>query len=38
MFVVSNLVRNRDDQIGCPVLAPIDAVDAGHRHDRQQCC
>ena len=38
MFVVSNLVRGRDDQIGCPVFAPVDAIDAGHGHNRSPCC
>jgi hypothetical protein len=26
--VVSNLVQKRDDQIGCPALAPIDNAEA----------
>ena len=33
MFVVSNLLRGRDDEIGCPVFAPIDAIEAAHAHD-----
>ncbi len=27
MTVISNLALNRDDQIGCPVVAPVDAVE-----------
>jgi hypothetical protein len=25
---VSNWLRGRDDQLGCPVFAPLDALDA----------
>lgn len=31
--VMSNLLRGRDDQIGCPVFTPIDAID-DQRHRR----
>lgn len=31
---VSNWLRNRDDQIGCPLFAPLDALDA-HRATTQ---
>lgn len=29
MTVLSNLILGRDDQIGCPVLAPVDALETG---------
>ena len=34
VFAVSNSVRRRDDQIGCPLCAPIDAIDAEHESRR----
>ena len=29
LTVISNLILDRDDQVGCPILAPIDALEAG---------
>jgi hypothetical protein len=39
LFAVSNWLRQRDDQIACPVHSPIDAWEAqanGHQH--QEAC
>jgi hypothetical protein len=30
--VLSNWILGRDDQVGCPLFAPIDAAEARHRH------
>jgi hypothetical protein len=30
-MVLSNWTLRRDDPVGCPVLAPIDAAEAMHR-------
>jgi hypothetical protein len=32
LTVASNWILRRDDQVGCPVFAPIDAAEARHRH------
>jgi hypothetical protein len=32
--VVSNWILRRDDQVGCPVFGPIDALEARHRTRR----
>lgn len=32
--VLSNWILGRDDQVGCPVFAPIDALEAAHRPQR----
>jgi hypothetical protein len=29
--ILSNLVLQRDDQIGCPIFTPIDAMEARHK-------
>ena len=33
---ISNWLRGRDDQVGCPVFAPFDAVDAHASADRDR--
>jgi hypothetical protein len=33
--VIPNWILRRDDQIGCPVFAPIDAAEARHRPRRR---
>jgi hypothetical protein len=39
LFAVSNWLRQRDDQIGCPVHSPIDALEAQVKgHQSQQAC
>jgi hypothetical protein len=30
MSAISNLLRRRDDEVGCPFFAPFDVVDARH--------
>jgi hypothetical protein len=32
--VVSNWILRRDDQVGCPVFAPVDALEAEYRRRR----
>ena len=32
--VLSNWILRRDDQVGCPVFSPIDALEARHRTPR----
>ncbi len=32
--VLPNWILGRDDQVGCPVFAPIDALEAEHRNRR----
>jgi hypothetical protein len=34
MTVLSNWILRRDDQVGCPIFSPIDAVEARHRTRR----
>jgi hypothetical protein len=29
--VISNLILRRDDEVGCPLFAPIDMAEAKHR-------
>ena len=39
LFAVSNWLRKRDDQIGCPVHSPIDALEAQAKgYQRQEVC
>ncbi len=35
MTVISNMILDRDDQIGCPVMAPVDALEAAAGTSRQ---
>ena len=32
--VLSNWILRRDDQVGCPMFAPVDAAEARHRRRR----
>jgi hypothetical protein len=34
--VISNLILRRDDQVGCPLFAPLDAIEAKHRTSRAE--
>ena len=31
LFAISNALRRRDDQLGCPLFLPIDSVEAARR-------
>jgi hypothetical protein len=35
VLVLSNWILRRDDEVGCPVFAPIDAAEARHRSNGQ---